>query len=81
MDPAAQARIAALGGTVAHENGTAHEFSQEEAKEAGRKGGLAVSRDRAYMAEIGRRGGLIRAANAKADRERKARGEKEPPEP
>ncbi|WP_301337575.1 KGG domain-containing protein, partial [Microcystis aeruginosa] len=29
----------------------------EEAREAGRKGGEAVSRDRAHMAAIGREGG------------------------
>jgi general stress protein YciG len=42
---------------LAHEQGTAHEFNSEEAREAGRKGGEAVSRDREHMAEIGRKGG------------------------
>lgn len=32
-------------------------MSPENAKEVQRKGGLAVSRDRAHMAEIGRKGG------------------------
>jgi general stress protein YciG len=57
MDEAEQRRIARKGGRAAHERGTAHEFNSEEAAEAGRKGGQAVSRDREHMAEIGRKGG------------------------
>jgi general stress protein YciG len=57
MDPEKQREIASKGGRAAHQRGTAHEFNTEEAREAGRKGGQAVSRDRAHMAEIGRRGG------------------------
>jgi general stress protein YciG len=34
-------KIASKGGKAAHEKGTAHEFSSEEAREAGRKGGEA----------------------------------------
>lgn len=49
--------IARKGGMAAHKKGTAHEFSSTEAREAGRKGGEAVSRDRNHMADIGRRGG------------------------
>ena len=45
------------GGKRAQENGTAHRYTSETAKEAGRKGGLAVSRNREHMAAIGRRGG------------------------
>lgn len=33
--------IASKGGRMAHEKGTAHEWTSEEAKAAGRKGGLA----------------------------------------
>lgn len=33
--------IASLGGKAAHEKGTAHEFTSEEAREAGKKGGQA----------------------------------------
>jgi uncharacterized protein len=58
MDPEKQREIASMGGRAAHEKGTAHEFSADEARRAGRRGGRAVSRDREYMAEIGRRGGL-----------------------
>lgn len=62
MDPDKQREIARKGGRAAHEKGSAHEFSADEAREAGRKGGERVSSDRARMAEIGRRGGLISAA-------------------
>ena len=51
-----QREIARRGGKAAHERGTAHEFSCDEAREAGRKGGLAVAKDRAYMSKIGREG-------------------------
>ncbi len=33
----------ARGGRIAHEKGTAHEFTSEEAREAGRKGGESRS--------------------------------------
>jgi general stress protein YciG len=57
MDAEKQRSIASLGGRAAHRLGTAHEFSSEEAREAGRKGGEAVSANRAHMAAIGRKGG------------------------
>lgn len=57
MDQARQREIAAKGGRVAHERGKAHKFTTEEAKRAGRKGGLTLSRDKAHMARIGRKGG------------------------
>lgn len=41
MDEDRQREIAAKGGRIAHERGTAHEFDSEEAREAGRKGGRA----------------------------------------
>jgi general stress protein YciG len=41
MDPAKQREIASKGGKAAHAKGTAHEFTSEEAREAGRKGGQA----------------------------------------
>lgn len=66
MDREKQREIARKGGRAAHEKGSAHEFSPEEAREAGRKGGERVSADRARMAEIGRRGGLISAARRAA---------------
>lgn len=41
MDKDKQRAIASKGGRAAHEKGTAHEFTPEEAKIAGRKGGEA----------------------------------------
>jgi uncharacterized protein len=57
MSDQRQRAIAAEGGRAAHEQGTAHEFSSAEARQAGQKGGQAVSRDRSHMAAIGRKGG------------------------
>ncbi len=47
MDPARQREIASQGGKAAHACGNAHEFSSEEAREAGRKGGKATRRTNA----------------------------------
>lgn len=55
--------MARMGGRAAHQKGTAHEFSSEEAREAGRKGGRAVSQNRDHMSAIGRGGGESRAAS------------------
>ena len=71
MDPTKQKEIASKGGKAAHEKGTAHEFSADEARVAGKKGGDTVSRDRDHMARIGREGGQARAANrGRQDRDR-----------
>lgn len=39
MDPAKQREIASKGGRAAHMKGTAHEWTRETARAAGRKGG------------------------------------------
>ena len=57
MDEEKQRQIASMGGRAAHAKGTAHEFTPDEARNAGRKGGQAVSKDRGHMAQIGRKGG------------------------
>jgi general stress protein YciG len=57
MDPEKQREIARKGGKAAHEKGTAHEFTSEEARAAGKKGGEAVSKNREHMSAIGQRGG------------------------
>ena len=46
MDPERQREIASKGGRVAHEKGSAHEWTIDEAREAGRKGGFASHRKR-----------------------------------
>jgi general stress protein YciG len=71
MTPERRSEIARQGGRTAHALGVAHEYTSESAAAAGRKGGAKVARNRAYMAEIGRRGGKQRAANAA---ERKEQG-------
>ena len=70
MDPARQREIASRGGKIAHEKGKAHEFSVDEARGAGRKGGLTISQNREHMAAIGREGGFARAKKARELRER-----------
>jgi hypothetical protein len=39
MSPEKQREIASKGGRAAHQKGTAHEWTSEEARTAGRKGG------------------------------------------
>jgi len=58
MSPEQQRAIASKGGREAHRQGTAHEFSSEEARAAGRLGGKTVGENRVHMATIGRKGGL-----------------------
>jgi general stress protein YciG len=49
--------VAQRGGRNAHTKGTAHEFTPDEARAAGKKGGAAISQDREHMRMIGKRGG------------------------
>lgn len=46
MDRTKQREIASKGGKAAHQKGTAHEWTSEEARDAGRKGGIASHRRR-----------------------------------
>lgn len=46
MDEDKQREIARKGGKAAHEKGTAHEFTSDEARIAGRKGGQNSSGNR-----------------------------------
>jgi len=46
MDRTKQREIASKGGKAAHLKGTAHEWSSDEAREAGRKGGMMSHRRR-----------------------------------
>jgi len=57
MSPEKQREIASKGGRAAHEKGTAHEWTADEARNAGRKGGQ-VSR--------GGRGRLLAVTDAAA---------------
>jgi hypothetical protein len=66
MEASKQREIARKGGKAAHAQGRAHEFTAEEARSAGRKGGETVSRDRVHMATIGRVGGQTRGRSRAA---------------
>jgi general stress protein YciG len=63
MNREKQKEIASKGGKAAHAQGRAHEFTADEARSAGRKGGEAVSKNREHMAQIGRAGGQARGRN------------------
>ena len=52
MDREKQREIASKGGRAAHVKGTAHEWSAEEARAAGRKGGLASHKKRRPLPEV-----------------------------
>ena len=41
LDSTSLREIASKGGKAAHEKGTAHQFTAEEARAAGKKGGIA----------------------------------------
>lgn len=64
MDQSKQREIASKGGRAAHVKGTAHQWSSDEARAAGRKGGETVSQNREHMSAIGRRGGEARGQRA-----------------
>ena len=66
MDAEKQREIARKGGRAAHEKGTAHEFTADEARAAGRKGGERVSANREHMSRIGRLGGKMSAGRRQA---------------
>lgn len=67
MDKAKHREIARIGGQTAHKKGTAHEFTSDEARAAGRKGGKTHSVE--HMRELGRKGGKARRAKKDAHAE------------
>src|SRR5438309_4668205 len=67
MDTQKQREIARKGGRAAHQKCTAHEFTSDEARAAGRKGGERVSSDRSHMSRIGRLGGKNSAGRRQSD--------------
>jgi len=68
MDAQKQREIARKGGRAAHVKGTAHEFTRDEARAAGRKGGESVSSNREHMSRIGRIGGKSSAGRRQGGR-------------
>jgi hypothetical protein len=51
MSPEKQREIASKGGRAAHEKGTAHEWTADEARNAGRKGGQVSRGGRGRLVE------------------------------
>lgn len=54
MDREKLRELARRGGVAVHAQGKAHEWDSEQARVNGRKGGLAVSANRAHMKELSR---------------------------
>jgi general stress protein YciG len=52
MSPEKQREIASKGGRAAHQKGTAHEWTSEEARSAGRKGGQISRGGRGRLTEL-----------------------------
>jgi general stress protein YciG len=77
MSPEKQRAIASKGGQAAHRKGTAHEFTPEEARKAGRLGGKTVGENRAHMAAIGRKGGQRAASSLRRSPSSNNNGEPE----
>jgi general stress protein YciG len=68
MDRERQRQISSQGGKAAHQKGTAHEFDSNEAREAGRKGGM-VSGGRRRAREQAQQGGTAPGRESAAERE------------
>ena len=76
MDDEKQREIASKGGKAAHEKGTAHEFTPEEAREAGRKGGMVSGgRRRAREQAQGRPSREAEREGGEQERERESESE------
>lgn len=70
-DPEKLRDVSRQGGRAAHQTGQTHQYTSDEARQAGRKGGQSVSRDRDHMARIGRLGGLAAGARRRIAEETK----------
>jgi uncharacterized protein len=68
MDRVKQREIASKGGKAAHQKGTAHEWTSEEARDAGRKGGLASHKRRREQMMTGGEGSDDRRNDMGTDR-------------
>lgn len=65
MDPAEQRRIASEGGKASHASGQGHKWTAEEAREAGRKGGLTSRRGPSRSTETGAKASATKAKAAR----------------
>jgi len=68
MSPEKQREIASKGGRAAHEKGTAHEWSADEARSAGRKGGQVSRGGRGRLVEPSDPGAQAPTAQPGGDR-------------
>ena len=62
MSPEKQREIASKGGRAAHAKGTAHEWTSEDARVAGRKGGQISRGGRGRLSETSIHGGSLEPA-------------------
>ena len=76
MDRERQRQISSQGGKAAHQKGTAHEFDSNEAREAGRKGGM-VSGGRRRAREQAQQGGRPSTEPERESTERESESESE----
>jgi hemerythrin superfamily protein/general stress protein YciG len=81
MSEEKQREIARKGGQAGHAKGTAHKFTPDEAREAGRKGGVAVSRNREHMAAIARGGARDESGGRGRQRDRGGRAARSSDQP
>ena len=75
MDRVKQREIASKGGKAAHQKGTAHEWTSEEARDAGRKGGMASHRRRKDLMDP--QGGEMSSVDSSDSAERSTGGDGE----
>jgi general stress protein YciG len=67
MSPEKQREIASKGGRAAHQKGTAHEWTSDEARNAGRKGGQISRGGRGRLADsVSDTGSITASAVAEA---------------
>ena len=64
MSPEKQREIASKGGRAAHTKGTAHEWTSEEARHAGRKGGQVSRGGRGRLVALPDGAGIVADAPA-----------------
>ena len=67
MSPEKQREIASKGGRAAHEKGTAHEWTADEARAAGRKGGQISRGGRGRLVSTSTEGGAEATTDAGTD--------------
>ncbi|HSK09299.1 MAG TPA: KGG domain-containing protein [Vicinamibacterales bacterium] len=70
MSPEKQREIASKGGRAAHQKGTAHEWTSDEARTAGRKGGQVSRGGRGRLPESEQTRGMGTESRGPAEGER-----------